>query len=191
VSIKQESARHSGSLSPEFALLGFLIAGPSHGYDLHQRFVTELGSVWHLSQSQAYAILKRLENHGDISSQIIEQEKLPARQKLRITAMGRRRFMDWLENNTSRNSRSIRLEFLTRLYFTNLYNPEKNSMIYAAQCTEIKKEIERIENMLAHLPPDQTFNSLSLDLRLRQMKLIQDWMTEIKKQFHITAKDTQ
>ena len=191
MSIKQESARHSGSLSPEFALLGFLIAGPSHGYDLHQRFVTELGSVWHLSQSQAYAILKRLENHGDISSQTVEQEKLPDRQKLRITAAGRRRFTDWLENNTSRNSRSIRLEFLTRLYFTNLYNPEKNSTIYAAQCAEIKNEISRIETMLAHLPPDQTFNRLSLDLRLRQMQLIQNWMAEIKKQFHITAKDTQ
>ena len=190
MSIKQGFARRAGSLSPEFALLGFLIAGPSHGYDLHQRFVTELGSVWHLSQSQAYAILKRLENHGDISSQIIEQEKLPARQKLRITAAGRRRFLNWLENNTSRNSRSIRLEFLTRLYFTNLYNPEKNSAIHAAQCDEINKEIERIENMLAHLPPDQTFNLLSLDLRLRQMKLIQEWMAEIKKQFHITAKDT-
>ena len=190
MSIKQATTHRTGSLSPEFILLGFLIAGPSHGYDLHQRFQAELGSIWHLSQSQAYTILKRLENHGDISSQIIEQEKLPARQKLRITAAGRRRFMDWLENNTSHNSRSIRLEFLTRLYFTNLYSPEKNALIHAAQCAEIKSEIERIENLLAHLPPDQTFNRLSLDLRLRQIKLIQEWMTEIKIQFHITAEET-
>jgi len=189
MSTKPETSRHAGSLSPEFALLGFLLAGPSHGYDLHQRFVTELGSVWHLSQSQAYAILKRLENHGDISSQIIEQEKLPARQKLRITATGRRRFTDWLENNTSRNSRSIRLEFLTRLYFTNLYSPQKNGLIFAAQYAEIKSEIERIETLIIHLPPDQIFNRLSLDLRLRQMKLIQEWMAEIKKQFHITLEE--
>ncbi len=189
MSISAETPRHSGSLSPEFALLGFLIAGPSHGYDLHQRFATELGSVWHLSQSQAYAILKRLENHGDISSQIIEQEKLPARQKLRITAAGRRRFMDWLENTTSHNSRSIRLEFLTRLYFTNLYSPEKNVLIYATQCAEIKSEIERLEAMLTHLPPDQTFNQLSLDLRLRQMKLIQEWMAQIKIKFHIISEE--
>lgn len=189
MSIKQESTRRAGTLSPEFALLGFLITGPSHGYDLHQRFQAELGSVWHLSQSQAYTILKRLENHGDITSQTIEQEKLPARQKLRITATGRRRFADWLEN-TSHNSRSIRLEFLTRLYFTNLYSPEKNALIFASQCAEIKNEIERLETALAHLPSDQIFNHLSLDLRLRQMKLIQDWMTEIKTKFHITAKET-
>src|SRR5258706_4164905 len=81
--------RHTGNLSPEFALLGFLIDGPSHGYDLHQRFIVELGHVWHLSQSQAYAILKRLEQRGDINAQIVEQNKLPARQMLRITAQGR------------------------------------------------------------------------------------------------------
>jgi len=165
------------------------MAGPSHGYDLHQRFVIELGSVWHLSQSQAYAILKRLENHGDVSSQIIEQEKLPPRQKLRITTAGRHRFMKWLENTTSHNSRSIRLEFLTRLYFVNLYHPEKNAAIYAAQCMEIKREIERLEQTLAQLPTEQTFNQLSLDLRLRQMKLIQDWMAEIKTQFHIAVEE--
>jgi DNA-binding PadR family transcriptional regulator len=61
---------HTGNVSPEYALLGFLIAGPSHGYDLHQRFRVELGQVWHLSQSQAYAILKRLEQHGDISAKL-------------------------------------------------------------------------------------------------------------------------
>jgi hypothetical protein len=35
------------------------------------------------------------------------------------------------------------------------------------------------------LPPEQLFNHLSLDLRLRQMRLIQNWMAEIVTQFHI------
>ena len=170
---------HTGNLSPEFALLGFLIAGPSHGYDLHQRFNVELGHVWHLSQSQAYAILKRLEQRGDINAQVVEQNKLPARQMLRITAQGRRRFNEWMDD-ISVNSRSIRLEFLTRLYFAQIYKPEKAVLIHEAQRDEINLTIERLETLLAHLPPEQQFNQLSLDLRLRQMKLIQEWMNEIK-----------
>ena len=166
---------HTGNLSPEFALLGFLITGPSHGYDLHQRCTVELGHVWHLSQSQAYAILKRLEQHGDINAQVVEQEKLPARQILRITAQGRRRFNEWMED-ISTNSRSIRLEFLTRLYFARIYKPEKVSQIYEAQSDEVNVTIERLETLLANLPPEQQFNQLSLDLRLRQMQLIQEWM---------------
>ena len=173
------------NLSPEFALLGFLTAGPSHGYDLHQRFVTELGQVWHLSQSQAYAILKRLEARGEVTSQIIEQAKLPSRQKLRITAQGRRHFQAWLEGSVGANARSIRLEFLTRLYFTQQDHPERIASIYDAQFNEVRVSIERLESLLTHLPPEQTFNRLSLDLRLRQMKLIQKWMDEIKNQFQI------
>jgi DNA-binding PadR family transcriptional regulator len=177
--------RHTGNVSPEFALLGFLIAGPSHGYDLHQRFVAELGQVWHLSQSQAYAILKRLENRGDISAQVIEQEKLPARQLLRITESGRRRFFEWLELGIGRTARSIRLEFLTRLYFTQLHRPENATPIYQAQSAEIESTIARLESLLEHLPPEQLFNRLSLDLRLQQMRLIQNWMAELRTQFHI------
>lgn len=180
--------KHSGNLSPEFALLGFLISGPSHGYDLHQRFLAELGHVWHLSQSQAYAILKRLENHGDVSAQVIEQEKLPARQMLRITSRGRQRFFEWLELGIGTNARSIRLEFLTRLYFTQLHRPENTAQIYKTQFAEIESAIARLENLLEHLPPDQVFNHLSLDLRLQQMRLIQNWMAEIRTQFHISRR---
>ncbi len=176
----------TGNLSPELALLGFLIAGPSHGYDLHQRFTRELGQVWHLSQSQAYAILKRLESRGDISAHVVEQEKLPSRQMLRITARGRRRFYDWLESGLSTTARSIRLEFLTRLYFTQLYKPEDTSRIYKRQSAEIASTIARLESLFEHLPSEQAFNRLSLDLRLQQLRLIQNWMAEIRTQFHIS-----
>lgn len=177
---------NTGNLSPEFALMGFLIEKPCHGYDLHQRLSNELGQVWHLSQSQAYAILKRLETRGDISARMVAQEKLPARQMLHITASGRKRFFAWLETEISTTARSVRLEFLTRLYFANLYRPEIISQIYKSQLTEIDTKIEQLETLIEHLPPEQTYNRLSLDLRLRQMKLIQTWMAEIKTQFHIS-----
>ena len=177
---------HSGNLSPEYALLGLLLAGPSHGYDLHQHFITELGHVWHLSQSQAYAILKRLESRGDISARVVEQKKLPARQVFRITAAGRHRFFEWLDGGIGTTARSIRLEFLTRLYFTQLHQPENVTKVYNAQMAEIKSTIARLEDLLEKLPPDQVFNKLSLDLRLQQMQLIENWMTGIRSQFHIS-----
>jgi hypothetical protein len=42
-----------------------------------------------------------------------------------------------------------------------------------------------LENLISRLPPHQTYNRLSLDLRLRQLLLIQDWMREIQAQFDI------
>lgn len=141
-----------------------------------------------MSQSQAYAILKRLETRGDISSHLIEQEKLPARQLLHITETGRGRFMEWLEMGIGRTVRSIRLEFLTRLYFTQRYRPDQIAQIYTAQVAEIESAIRRLESLLAHLPPDQIFNRLSLDLRLQQMRLMQTWIAEIKTQIQIPGR---
>ena len=164
------------------------MAGPSHGYDLHQRLSSELGNVWHLSQSQAYSVLKRLEKRGDISAQRKPQVKLPARQVLHITAAGRRRFKQWLEGAASTSARTVRLEFLTRLYFANLLAPEQAARIYSAQAQEITRTIRRLRMALGQVPENQTFNRMSLDLRLRQMELIRAWLREIRIQFHIRAK---
>ena len=172
------------NISPEFALLGFLILEPSHGYDLHQKFQAELGYVWHLSQSQAYAILKRLETRGDISVRLVEQDKLPARQILHITEFGKHRFETWLMS-AGQNARAIRLEFLTRLYFTRQYAPDQTAHIYAVQYGEIQANIERLESLLENLPPGKPYNRLSLDLRLRQLRVILGWMREIQAQFDI------
>ena len=182
-----EKVHRTGNLSPEYVLLGLLIIKPSHGYDLHQRFIAELGHVWHLSQSQTYAILKRLEDHGDISTQVVEQEKLPSRQMLQVTASGRRRFFEWLELGVGKNARSIRLEFLTRLYFAQLLRPESIGRIYNAQAAEIGSAIVRLEGLVKQVPPEQVFNRLSIDLRFRQLRLIQNWMAELRSEFHIPA----
>ena len=175
----------SGSLSPEYALLGFLIAGQDYGYNLHHKIETELGWVWHLSQSQAYSILKRLENQVDVSTRLVEQAKHPDRQVLKITAKGRRRFMHWLKEETAQNARAIRLEFLTRLYFSNLYTPADTRAIFTAQYGTINRNLERLERLRHELPDHQTYNLLSLDLRVRQLKLIREWMEEISIRFNI------
>src|ERR1044071_5491482 len=103
---------HIGTLSPEMALLGLLYREAGHGYDLHRKIVADLGHVWHLSQSQAYSILKRLETRGDISVQEIPQEKLPPRQLLHITPQGQQTFLDWLDTPSGSSTRAIRMEFI-------------------------------------------------------------------------------
>jgi DNA-binding PadR family transcriptional regulator len=173
--------KHHGSLSPEFALLGFLYMQPSHGYDLHQKLVTELGFVWHISQSQTYNILNRLETRGDISSTLFEQKKLPPRQVLQITSKGRARFDEWLEIPTGSSVRAIRLEFITRLYFTQRIAPEKIQSLLDNQSTEINATITSLELSQAKLSADQAFNRLSLRLRIRQLHSALDWMNECRK----------
>jgi DNA-binding PadR family transcriptional regulator len=174
---------HIGTLSPEMALLGQLYDSPGHGYDLHRKVLNELGQVWHLSQSQAYAILKRLEAQADISTEEIPQEKLPPRQLLHLTPKGRQRFLDWLETPSGSSTRAIRLEFVTRLYFISLYMPKKLPQAFDQQREEAKTHIVRLEKMRAELPVEQIYNHMSLDLRLKQLQSVLEWLDEWQKSF--------
>jgi len=174
---------HIGTLSPEMALLGLLYGEAGHGYDLHRKVNADLGHVWHLSQSQAYATLKRLEAQGDISSEEILQEKLPPRQLLRITEPGRQRFLAWLDTPSGGSTRAIRMEFVTRLYFLNLYFPEKIVHSFDQQRMEAETHIARLGKTYATLPADQIYNRMSLELRLNQLKLVLEWLDECQKNF--------
>jgi DNA-binding PadR family transcriptional regulator len=169
---------HIGTLSPEMALLGLLYGAPGHGYDLHRKVVMDLGQVWHLSQSQAYAILKRLEAKGELIAEESPQEKLPPRQLLHITSQGRTHFLDWLDAPSGGSVRSIRMEFITRLYFLNLYLPEKIPQAFDRQRVEAASHIQRLEKTLAELPHEQIYNCMSLEMRLKQLKAVLEWLEE-------------
>ena len=56
------------------ALLGFLMQGPMHGYDLHRRAESELGRIWYMGLSNVYGALKRLEQTGQVESTLSPQE---------------------------------------------------------------------------------------------------------------------
>jgi DNA-binding PadR family transcriptional regulator len=180
---KSEKPHHIGTLSPEMALLGLLFRKAGHGYDLHRKIAAELGQVWHLSQSQAYSILKRLETRGDISTREITQEKLPPRQELHITPQGRKNFLAWLDIPSGGSTRAIRMEFVTRLYFMNMYFPEKIPQAFQQQRAEAESHIKRLEKTLEGLPGDQIYNRMSLQMRLKQLYLVLDWLDECQSNF--------
>jgi DNA-binding PadR family transcriptional regulator len=173
--------------SPEFALLGFLYVQSNHGYNLHRLLENELGLVWHVSQSQTYAILKRLELQGAVSSTRLEQEKLPSRQILQITTPGRSRFEDWLRTPSGSSVRAIRVEFITRLYFAQKLFPKSLPALFSAQLAEIDSALDRLEKNLTAVPPEQPFNRLGLELRIRQLRSIRDWLTDCRQTFEIVG----
>ena len=172
--------KKAAALSPEFVLLGFLNRQPAHGYDLHQRLTEELGQIWHISLSQTYNILKRLEAKGFIVGVVQAQDKAPARRRFRLTQAGRRRFEEWLSAPSEPSARAIRVEFLTRLYFIYTTTPEAARDLIEAQIGQTQAGIARLTTVLAELPSDQTFNQLGLDLRLRQLTSMLDWLAECR-----------
>jgi DNA-binding PadR family transcriptional regulator len=180
-----EKSHHIGTLSPEMALLGLLYEEPGHGYDLHRKVNGDLGQVWHLSQSQAYSILKRLTAQADITVIKVSQEKLPARQLMQMTESGRKRFLKWLDSPSGGSTRAIRMEFITRLYFIQMYMPEKLAQAFERQRLEAQTNILSLEKTRQGLPEEQVFNCMSLDLRLKQLHTVLEWLDECQIYFNL------
>ena len=102
----------------EIALLGYLRDGPEHGYQIHQMVSDPagLGLIWNLKQSQLYSLLTKLEKDGFVSSVIQSQDPHPPRRVFKLTASGRKVYLDWLTSPVV-VMRLIRQEFLAKLFF--------------------------------------------------------------------------
>ena len=170
-------------LSPAPVLMGFLFKNPGHGYELHQRLCAEFGYIWHVSQSQTYNILKRLETQKYIAATPIAQEKLPPRQLLQITEQGQQWFDAWLSTPTKCSVHAIRTEFITRLYFTHQYYPARTLETIDRQIDEVMSGITRLTNERAGIPVDQGFNRLALELRIKLINSILSWLEECRKEY--------
>jgi len=54
----------SFKLEPDCVLLGILMNKPKHGYEMEVYLSSKMDQFWHLSMSQIYALLKRIEKAG-------------------------------------------------------------------------------------------------------------------------------
>jgi len=170
-------------LSPEFVLLGFLYKHPGHGYELHTRLQEEFGAIWHASQSQTYNILNRLEAQNYLTSTSLEQEKLPPRHLLCITESGITRFETWLMNPTKSSVHAIRVEFITRLYFIQLYYPQNTQEMIRIQIDMVNAGLYGLQKDLANLPDNLTVNRLALELRIKLLTSVITWLNECNETF--------
>lgn len=168
----------ASNLSPEYLLLGLLAQKPAHGYELHQRLTEEFGHIWHISLSQTYNILKRLEKQGTIAGEDEQQENRPARRFFDLTAEGRQRFDAWLDSTVGCSTRAIRVGFLTRLAFAESLHPKLVPGLLERQIIKVQDGMARLQASLADLPAEQTYNRLALQLRVRQLIPMLDWLAE-------------
>ncbi len=161
---------------PDAVILGLLKAQPSHGYDLLERFRAKehLGHIWHLSTSQLYAVLKRLEEADAIEGFDVEVPDAPSRREYRLQPSGEQQLHQWLyEPQPSASLHRIRVIFLSRLYIAQLLDYSVDE-IFSAQlkvCREQKRAFEE-EQQAAR----SAIENLALDLVMNQLSAVIRWL---------------
>jgi len=158
----------------EQTLLGFLMHGPLHGYDLHQQVEAELGEIWYMGISNVYGALKRLEQSDQVESDLIPQEGRPPRRVYRITSVGEQNFVNWLRQPIPA-IREMRVEFPTKLYFFGALGLAGVDDLIAAQEVVCWERVRELEQKIARCPT-RGVNRLVFDFRRRQIEAIIEWL---------------
>jgi len=168
----------SFKLSPEYALLGILMTGPKHGYDMHSYFSSNMHQFWRLSMSQIYALLKRMEKNGVVISKGEWQNNRPAKKIFSITQTGKEGFLNWIYSPVN-HVRNLRIEFMAKLFFIKELKLERATDI-------IDKQIEILQEKL-HLmqPPKEKIMMDEFQKALHSFKIAQttsaiNWLKECK-----------
>ena len=104
------------SNSTEFVILGALMTGSKHGYEIMQFLSSALEPAWRVSTSQLYLLLKRLELAGMVDSSLETQKTRPSKRVYGLTNLGRKVFAQWLQTPVE-HVRDFRTEFLTKMFF--------------------------------------------------------------------------
>lgn len=165
-----------GGLSPKYVIMGFLYFRPMHGYDLHKNLSSDLHEVWHVSQSQVYSTLKNLTRRGLIVSVHLAQGKRRGRDLYSLTDHGKSEFITWLHQPTPVSARSIRVEFTSRMYFASQLSRELCIQLIKEQAEYTRTVITELNSRSQWIPSTQLFNRMGLDLRIRQLKNVLDWV---------------
>jgi DNA-binding PadR family transcriptional regulator len=158
----------------EQALLGLLMRGPLHGYDLHRLTNNELGRIWYMGMSNIYNGLRRLETTDYVESVLTSQGSRPPRKVYRITRAGRKAFRDWVRQPTP-TIRRLRVELPAKLYFLRTLGLKGAEKLISDQRSICQERIEQLTQNAIECEHDD-FDRLVFDFRCRQIKSIVDWL---------------
>lgn len=166
-------AKRNDRLEPKLALLGFLMPGPKHGYDLFQEYSQELGKVWRIGRSKLYSELKNLEQAGLLTVEMQPQPNRPPRKMYKLTPAGHDTFLEWLHQPTP-YLRRLRVEFLARIFFFQHLTLPGLEQLVARQKEILQNQIHSLDRKRAKTGDD--YWGLVLEFRRGQLDAVIHWL---------------
>ncbi|OPX38658.1 MAG: hypothetical protein B1H11_04275 [Desulfobacteraceae bacterium 4484_190.1] len=166
--------------STEYALLGALMAGAKHGYEIMQFIETAMGHTWYVGASQLYVLLKKLEQDGFLRSSMETQGTRPPKRVFSLRQAGKKSFLDWLHSPTQ-HVRDLRIEFLAKLFFFNRLSLKGGRDLVLAQIQVLEQTKERIEQRQEN--EKDPFNRLVFGFKIATVEAWLQWLIKQAKPF--------
>ncbi len=170
-------------LTSEYALLGFLAEGSSHGYELHKKLIDPagFGMIWGIKIANMYAQLEKLARKGYIVGKVQVNDQRPARTEYTLTVEGKAEFDRWLTQLVE-HPRDFRHEFMARVYFLLRFQPEALHELIDRQLATSEGWLSAIsQKETSHSIPG-SFEHLTYHFRVSQIQSMVEWLRWLKNQ---------
>ena len=172
----------------EYVILGFLMQGQKHGYEIHRHFSSRLAPVWYAGMSHIYALLKRLEETGQVTSEMEIQENRPPKRIYSITQSGQEEFLRWLYGPI-RQIRDLRLQLPAKLFLMKFLDLPDPAELIAKQVQVCQVQLE--SNRKQYDLCEDDFGRLVYQFRIHQIEAILAWLEACKTYGRNGASDNQ
>ncbi|MBN1255037.1 MAG: PadR family transcriptional regulator [Deltaproteobacteria bacterium] len=119
-------------------IMGLLMRGPTHGYDLKQTLEKELSPFFEVSSAPLYYTLKKLEQEGFVNKWSTVSGNRPTKYVYSLTAKGQEEITElMLKNITYLHRPSFNLDI--SLFFLNFLNPQDVVKTLKKRLKELRK----------------------------------------------------
>ena len=133
----------------EILILGLLSKQPAHGYELKKRVEAALGGAMTLNNKVLYPALKRFEEMGAVTSELVTQEALPPRRVFSVTDPGLDTLRDMLEDFDEAAAHNPG-EFQVRFAFFDLLPPGSRMEILQRRLKVVEGDVGRLNPEFVH-----------------------------------------
>lgn len=106
------------------AILGLVFDAPRTGYDIKRFYAETIHNFWNISDGQLYPTLRKMNDAGLISREVVVQERTANKHLYSITDEGKRVFLDWLREPVDK-FQEMREPFLLKMFFFSRLSKEE------------------------------------------------------------------
>ncbi|SRR5579883_187256 len=158
------------------ASLGFLSQEPLNGYRLKQQLETYMGSCICANYGAIYPLLKRMEEHGEIT--LLSEEMVEGGQSKKvygITALGRERWREEMLANPHESWVNARSRFVIKFFFFSLLQPAERLQLIEHRLMICRL---RLASKQAEKPATDVYQ---VTVQQRALEMIQseiEWLTK-------------
>jgi DNA-binding PadR family transcriptional regulator len=167
----------------EILILAHLTRQPAHGYEIKRSVEQTLGETYPVNNNQLYPALRRFEEMGAITREVVRQMGKPDRHLYRMTDRGEEVLQGLLRDFPPALARDD-VEFQVRVAFFHLLDPDARRAILEARAAVLRAWGEHLrrsqEAVRAH--PEITWALQVLSFTTQRIEQELAWIADLMRQ---------